>query len=410
MIIDIDKKTLRSIFLGIAGCIFLYWLLHETERVHAVWLVIQSIISPFVVGAGLAFIANVPMRRIEMLLGDISKPGARRGIAIVLTVIALLLVLTAVFWLLIPQVMRTAETFASKLPGFFADVETRVRNFLADNPELMDFVYENTDLENIDLPALIQRVIDMVGSSVAAIAAGAFSAIGSVTSALVNAVISVVFALYCLARKEILARQGRRLLYAFLPENFCDKTVRIFRLANSTFSNFLSGQFIEVCILGCMFAVSMMIFRMPYIPLVSVLVAVTAFIPLVGAFVGCIFGALFILVDNPMQAVWFVVMFLILQQIEGNLIYPRVVGTSIGLPGMWVLVAVAVGGELMGVGGMFLMIPIASVLYSLLREITGKRLEARSVAAEKLTIQPPELVSIFSEMRKRRAVKKSGKK
>jgi predicted PurR-regulated permease PerM len=213
-------------------------------------------------------------------------------------------------------------------------------------------------------------------------------------------VIGIVFALYCLFGKETLARQGRRLLYAFFPENVSDETIRVMRLTNSTFSNFLSGQCVEVCILGSLFAISMAIFRMPYIPLVSVLVAVTAFIPIVGAFVGCVLGAFFIFVDDPLLAVGFVVMFLILQQIENNLIYPRVVGTSIGLPGMWVLLAVAVGGELMGVAGMFLMIPFASVLYTLLREVTNSRLENREIAPEKLIPQPPELKSHRKERRR----------
>ena len=177
--------------------------------------------------------------------------------------------------------------------------------------------------------------------------------------------------------------------------------MRILRLANATFSNFLSGQCIEVCILGCMFAISMAIFRMPYIPLVSVLVAVTAFIPVVGAWVGCVFGAFLILVANPMQAVWFVVMFVVLQQIENNLIYPRVVGTSIGLSGMWVLVAVAVGGELMGVAGMFLMIPITSVIYTLLRESTNKHLQTKEIPADKLKEQPPELTKKFKFKKKK---------
>jgi len=219
-------------------------------------------------------------------------------------------------------------------------------------------------------------------------------------------VIGIVFAVYCVFQKELLARQGRRLLYAFLPEKFCDATVRILRLTNSTFSNFLSGQCLEVCILGCMFAISMAIFQMPYIPLVSVLVAVTAFIPVVGAFVGCIIGALFILVANPIQAVWFVLMFLVLQQIENNIIYPRVVGTSIGLPGMWVLFAVAIGGELMGVIGMFLMIPMAAVLYALLHEITHKRLNNRNIDPDKLIDHPPELHSKLKERFKKAGQKK----
>jgi predicted PurR-regulated permease PerM len=151
-----------------------------------------------------------------------------------------------------------------------------------------------------------------------------------------------------------------------------------------------------------MFAISMAIFQMPYIPLVSVLVAVTAFIPVVGAWVGCVLGTFFILIANPIQALWFVVMFLILQQIENNLIYPRVVGTSIGLSGMWVLVAVALGGEFMGVAGMFLMIPMVAVLYVLLREVTNHRLEEKVVVSDKLEAQPPELVSHLKRKRKKK--------
>lgn len=399
---ELNKKTLRNVFLIASACIVLYWILHETERVNAVLELVGSILSPFAVGAGLAFIFNVPMRRIESMLNDITHLGLRRFVAILLTLLAFVFVLAIVFWLLIPQVIQTAETFASKLPAFFARTETMIREFLADNPELMEFIYENTSFESVDIAGLVQKVIDMVGASVSTIVGGTFSAIGGFAGALVNGVISLVFAMYCLARKEILARQGRRLIYAFLPESVCDEIIRILRLTNSTFSNFLSGQFIEVCILGCMFAVAMMIFRMPYIPLVSVLVAVTAFIPLVGAFVGCFLGALFILVDNPILAVWFVVMFLVLQQIEGNMIYPRVVGTSIGLPGMWVLVAVAIGGELMGVFGMFIMIPLASVIYTLLGEVTRNRIAVRNIDPAKLQDQPPEIQSKFGKRKKKK--------
>ena len=174
------------------------------------------------------------------------------------------------------------------------------------------------------------------------------------------------------------------------------------RLTNTTFSNFISGQCLEAVILGGMFAVAMLVFKMPYVALVSVIISVTALVPLVGAFVGCFLGAFFILVDNPMQAVWFVVMFLVLQQIEGNLIYPKVVGTSIGLPGMWVLVAVTVGGELMGIGGMFIMIPVVSVLYTLLREITEERLSHRNIDADKLRAHPLIIKSKMKEKREHR--------
>ena len=406
----IDKKTIRNIFLGVAGCILLYWVLHETGRLVTAYNTVMGIISPFLVGAVVAFILNVPMRAIEGLLVKVKKPDARRALAVILTLLAVLLILTLVFSLLIPQVTATAESLAAKLPGFFVRVEESILKFLQDNPDLLAWVNENTDFASMDISSLIEKSLGVVGDSISGIISSTVSTIGSISGSVVNAVIGVVFAVYCLFAKENLARQGRRILYAFLPEAWCDVTVRVLRLTNSTFSNFLSGQCLEVCILGTMFAVSMAIFRMPYIPLVSLLVAVTAFIPIVGAFTGCILGALFILVDNPVQAIWFVAMFLILQQIENNLIYPRVVGTSIGLPGMWVLFAVTIGGEFMGVAGMFLMIPVVAVLYVLLREATNARLENKDIAADKLLPQPPDLESHFKKNRARRKQKRAEKK
>ncbi len=387
----IEKKTLRNIFIGVIVCIVLYWLLHETERVKSVLSVISGIVSPFLLGAGLAFVLNVPVRAIERGLGGIKKDGARRMVAIVITLLCVALVLALVFYLLIPQLSETIQSLIPKLKAFFISIETAISSFLAENPKIMQWVTVNTDLEKFDWAGLVEKMLAVLGNSASTIVSSAFAAIGSITGALMNTFIAVVFAFYCLAQKETLARQGRKLMYAFLPEKFADETIRILQLTNNTFSNFLSGQCIEVCILGAMFAVSMAIFRMPYIPLVSVLIAVTAFIPVVGAWVGCACGAFLILVANPLQAVGFVVMFLVLQQIENNLIYPKVVGTSIGLSGMWVLVAVAVGGELFGVAGMFLMIPVAAVLYTLLREVTYKKLAGKTVAAEKLQIREQEL-------------------
>lgn len=391
---ELNRKTYRNIFLGVIGCIVLYWILHETERVDSVLSSINNLLSPFVVGAGLAFIANVPLRFFERLLKRISNRGLRRSLAIVITLVAVLLVLSLVFWLLIPQLILTVEAFFSVLPGFISDVQSMITNFLDKHPKIMEYISSlNIDFESIDFASYIEQALSFLGNSITTVLSGAISAIGTITTSLVNAVISIAFAVYCLARKEVLSRQGRMLAYSFLPEHAADQTIRIMRLTNSTFSNFLSGQCVEVCILGTLFAIAMAIFDMPYIPLVSVLIAITAFIPLVGAFVGCALGALFILVDDPSKAFWFVIMFLVIQQIENNLIYPRVVGTSIGLPGMWVLLAVSVGGEVMGVGGMFLMIPLASVVYTLMRELTHNRLNARGIDPEKLREQPPELQS-----------------
>lgn len=403
---EINKKTLRNLFLIAAAGIVLYWILHETERVKTVYNVVKGVFSPFVLGAGIAFVLNVPMRAFEGVLKKLKNDKFRRLIAVVLTILAVLLVLTLVSVLLIPQLIETVNTLVDRLNEF--NLETFISDMMAQYPAVMTWIINYTNLENFDVFSIIQQALAMFGSGISAILGGTFSAISTVFGGIVDFVIALVFALYCLFQKETLARQGRKLLYAFLPENAGDYIVRVLRLSNSTFSNFLSGQCVEVCILGCLFAISMAIAGMPYIPLVSILIAVTAFIPIVGAFVGCIVGAFLIFVNDPTswQVVIFVVMFLVIQQVENNLIYPRVVGTSIGLNGMWVLVAVAVGGELFGIAGMFLMIPFASVIYTLLREVTNKRLSGMKIDPEKLKDQPPELRSHFKEKQKIKKAKR----
>ncbi|MBE6976293.1 MAG: AI-2E family transporter [Ruminococcaceae bacterium] len=404
---ELNKKTLRNIFLGVAGCILLYWLLHETERLKVIWGSVVNVLSPFLVGAALAFVLNVPMRAIERLLRKIKKDGLRRALAIVLTLLVVALVLTGVIWLLVPQLIDTLQSLIATIPAFIARVQNNVMGFLNDRPQILEWLQNNTSLQDFNWQSLIERAVDLASNSVTVIFNTAVSLVVELSTGIFNAVLSIVFAIYCLGRKEILARQGRRLVYSVLPEKAADEVIRILRMTNASFSNFISGQGLEALILGAMFAVSMLIFGMPYIPLISVIISVTALVPIVGAFVGCFIGAFFILMQNPTMAFWFVIMFLVLQQIEGNLIYPRVVGTSIGLPGMWVLVAVAIGGDIMGVGGMLLMIPLAAVVYALLREFTDKRVAAKGIPRDKLQAHPPELKSGFKKKREQRKAKKN---
>ena len=398
----IDKKLLRNLFFVAAGCVILAWVLLDTERVRGLFDFLWGLFSPFAAGAAIAFVFNVPMRWIENQLEGITKPGTRRGLAIILTIFALVLVAMFVVELLVPQIGLTVDSLRERIPAFVERTGGRLMEFMEKNPDLREWVYETTNLESIDWPTLLQKTLTVIGEGVTSVMGSAFNVIGNVTGAIVNTVIGIVFAIYCLGRKDILASQGKRILYSILPEHTTDEIIRVLRLTNSTFSNFISGQCLEACILGCLFAVAMAVFKMPYIPLVSVVIAVTALIPVVGAFVGCVVGAFFILVNDPFQALTFIAMFLVIQQLENNLIYPRVVGTSIGLPGMWVLVAVTIGGEIMGVGGMLVMIPLASVLYTLAREFTDKRLAQRGIPLEKLENRPPEIKSQFRKNKERK--------
>lgn len=398
---QIDRKLMHRIFWLIAGSIVFAWLVLDTDRATALFTKVWDLFAPFAWGAGIAFIFNVPMRGIERQLEGMKSPGLRRTLAIILTFAALVLVIMFVVELLLPQIRQTTATLMERIPAFVERTSATLVDFMADNPELQVWVMEAFDVKSLDWPTLLKDGLSFVGNQVSTMMGSAVTVIGSVTTAIFNGVISTVFAIYCLGRKEILARQGRRILYSILPEHLTDEIIRILRLTNATFSSFISGQCLEAVILGCLFAVAMVIFGMPYAPLVSVIIAVTALIPVVGAFVGCVVGAFFILVDSPIQAVTFVAMFLVIQQLENNLIYPRVVGTSIGLPGMWVLLAVTVGGEIMGVGGMLAMIPLASVCYTLAREFTDKRLAQRNIPEEKLQDHPLETRKKYQQKTKR---------
>lgn len=405
--LEVNKKLITRIFWSVCGCVVLYWLLHDAERVNAVKTTLSNVFSPFILGGVLAFILNVPMRFLENApFKKIKNQVLRRSLAVVLTFIFLVLVLSLVVWLLVPQLINTVNALVPALVDFATRLEHVVKNLLEDNPTVQEWLNANTNFGKENWSSLINEALSKVANVASSVLGSAVTAVGSLFSRAFNAVIALVFCIYCLFQKETLARQGRKLLYAYCKESFADGVIRVFRLTNSTFSNFLSGQCIEVCILGSLFAICMAIFRMPFIPLISVVIAVTAFIPIVGAWTGCILGAFLIFVQDPMLAVWFVVMFLVIQQVENNMIYPRVVGTSVGLSGMWVLVAVSVGGELMGVIGMFLMIPIASVLYTLFKEVVNHKLQNSTIDSKKLEPQPPELKSKLKVNREKRKLLK----
>ena len=402
----IDKKLMHRIFGLIAGAILFAWLILDTARATVLLENIWELVSPFVAGAGIAFIFNVPMRAIENQLEGMRKPGLKRALALILTLLCLVLVIMFVFELLIPQLRLTIASLSEKIPAFIDRTAQNLMVMVAENPEVGTWIQQTFNLQSLDWANIVKDVLGWMGNQISSVMGSAVSVIGSVTSGIVKTVIAVVFAIYCLGSKETLARQFRRVFYAVLPEHTTDEIIRVMRLTIVTFTNFISGQCLEAVILGALFAVVMGILRMPYIPLVSVIIAVTALIPIVGAFVGCVVGAFFILVNDPLQAVTFIAMFLVLQQLENNLIYPRVVGTSVGLPGMWVFVAVTIGGEIMGVAGMLVMIPLTSVLYTLVGEFTSHRLEQRKIPQDKLQNQPIVTGNVRAQKRAQREQKR----
>lgn len=393
---EMEKKLKkRRIVLGVAIALLVAYLF-AGDQVKAAYHTIRGVISPFTLGAIFAFILNVPMRAIERRLDFIKKARFKRFVSVVITVLIVLVILSMVSYLLVDQIVRELTKLSSQV----------------DIPQLEAWVLKISKLEGANPLETVKTVIGYFtknsNGAIGSVLSGAFSAIGSIAAGVLEALIALVFAFYCLFQKETLCRQGRKLLYAFFAEENADKVIRVVRLSSKTFADFLSGQCLEAFILGSLFAIFMAIFRMPYILLVSTLIAVTAFIPYVGAWTGAIIGGLLILIGGePMKAVVYVIMSIVLQAIENNIIYPRVVGRSVGLSGMWVLVAIAVGGALKGIIGMIVMIPMAAVIQTLLREATGKRLGNKNIDPEKLTPQPPEMRQRFFGRKKAEKTKDS---
>ena len=375
-----ENKTFLRNVLGIATfCILLYWGLQNMDRVGGFLGTVAGLLMPFLIGAAMAFILNVPMRAIETHLPQ-KLQRAHRGISLVITLAGVIGVVMVVSLLVLPQLQNTVQTIAARMPAFWAQAQEWANELMIRYPELADWL---SDAGNLNMRNVTQQVMDWLKNGGLALVGNTVTAATGIISGFVNFFIAFIFAIYLLFQKETLSRQGRMLLFAWMRPEHAEKVLEVLRLANKTFSNFLSGQCLEACILGALFAVGMLLFRMPYVLLVSVLVAVTALIPVFGAFIGCFVGAFLILIQNPMQAVVFVILFLVIQQIEGNLIYPRVVGSSVGLPSVWVLTAVTLGGSMFGVVGMLVMIPLCSVLYSLLRTATRNRLSKREVSRQK---------------------------
>ena len=376
-----NKQNIRSLLLVICGGVAFYVALQNLGAVVLGLRWLMGILSPFLLGGTIAFILNVPMRAIERQLFPRKRRGGklRRPLALVLTLLAVIGVLTLAVCVIGPGVGDASRSVVEQIPTAMERLEEQLTLLETYLPQLEAFI---VDL-NVDWTALSQKMIALAKGWGGNLISTGGGLIGGVVSGVSTFVIGLIFSFYLLMQKEKLARQGRQVLYALLPERKADHALDILRLSSRTFSSFLSGQCLEAVILGTLFVIAMTIFRMPYALLVGVLIALTALIPIVGAFIGCAVGAILIAITDPWKALMFIVLFLVLQQIEGNLIYPHVVGSSVGLPSIWVLAAVTLGGNLMGIVGMLFFIPLCSVLYALFRGYVQKRLVEKKVPARK---------------------------
>lgn len=393
---ELNKETIKKIIFIIFIAIVMFYGLNNFGIVIGLLGKGISLCFPFILGCAMAFIINVPMSKIENLLfkkvksKKIKKAG--RPIAVVLTILIVVAVLAGAILVIVPEIGVTAKSLIDQIPGAWDNFI----KWLETTPLNGDLIekYEK-EIENV-WNNMSDAVISMLKTGAVGALNTGIGVVSGVVSGVTNFVISFIFSIYVLLQKEKLGEQITRVMRAVLPENKVEKILKISSLTNTTFANFITGQCLEACILGTMFVVAMTVLQIPYALLIGILIAFTALIPIVGAFIGCMVGVFLIVIVSPVKALVFIILFLILQQIEGNLIYPHVVGNSVGLPSIWVLVAVTIGSKVMGITGMIIFIPVFSVAYALLREfVNGKERERAAVIIEDTVEETGENSSEF---------------
>ena len=378
---DLSKLSMKKIRELIIFTVLLVVALWKFEVVIDVLKTIWGIIFPFVLGGAIAFVINVPMSFLEKKIFGKTKDGNKVGkklarpISLLLTIILAVGVIALVMFGVIPQLTRTMGSLMISIANFVPQMQNWIRDFSHNNQEIMKLVNQ----VQFNQDQAIKWGISILGSGAGNMMNTTMSAVGSIVSGFATFFIAFSFACYILFQKEKLHVQIRKVFFAFISKQKAEAFLKICSLTYQTFANFLTGQCVEAVILGSMFVVTLSILKMPYALLIGTLIAFTALIPIFGAFIGCAVGCFLIFMVNPKQAILFIIVFLILQQIEGNLIYPHVVGGSVGLPSIWVLAAVTIGGNLMGIVGMLIFIPLVSVLYTIFREFVYLRLKEKNI-------------------------------
>ncbi len=377
------KLGIRGILLVVTFAIFLYWALNNLSSIGSAIKAVISLLSPFIIGFAIAFIINavlVPLEKAwnRIFNGAKEKPKdiakkLKRPVCLVLSTVIVIGVIFAIIFMVIPELKVTISAFADKLPGFISKLNvwfTQLSEILAKYKIELPETTFNADKILDALNSFITKRGEFVLDKTVDITSSIFSVI-------FNTVLAFVFSMYLLSQKEKVSKKATGILYATMRRKNADLIIRICSLTNSTFTKFVTGQLTEAVIIGFLCFIGMLLFDMPYAPVISVLIGATALIPIFGAFIGTAIGAVLILSVDFMTAVWFVVFIIVLQQLESNLIYPRVVGKSVGLPGILVLSAVTLGGGLFGFVGILLGVPVCSVLYCIFNEFIAKRLEEK---------------------------------
>ena len=376
IVIPVNKKIMKYVLLIITFTFVMYWAATNTDTLVGMVEKILSLFSPFLIGLCLAFIINTILSPLEKMWDKIwkkrkgkIKDKLKRPVCLVFSTLIVFGVVFAIIFMLIPELINTVSSLVNMVPEFIKKVE-----FWWEDLKVILEQY-NIVLPNLDFD--LTKVINTVNTFISNYGEKFINTTVNITTTIinffVNIVLAIVFSIYILSQKETLGRQIKNVLFAVFPKERTEKLFNFASITNQSFSKFVVGQLLEAVIIGILCFIGMLIFRMPYAGVISVLVGFTALIPVFGAFIGTAVGAFLILLVDPMKAIWFVVFIVILQQIEGNLIYPKVVGKSVGLPGIWVLTAVTIGGGAFGIAGMLFSVPVCSVLYVLLKAFVAKR-------------------------------------
>lgn len=373
-----DVKRIKQMILFSILLIVAFW---KYEVIFQMFSYILKIFFPFLLGGAIAFVLNVPMNFLEKKISSSKKDSSKkislkmiRFISLGIVVVSVVCIVGVILFILIPRLIHTFQNIGNQLDLFWNSISLyfdKIGKWTA----MLDWV-------GVDQKNFSGEIQKFFISGTGGLWDSTFKIARGVVRGIINTLIAVVFSLYLLMQKETLGMQVKKVLYAFFRRGRVDAFLEVMRLTYHTFSGFLTGQCVEAVILGSMFVGMLLIFKIPYALLIGILIAFTALVPVFGALAGCLIGTFLIFVTDPVKAMIFIIIFVILQQIEGNFIYPRVVGNSVGLPSIWVLGAVTLGGNLMGITGMLIFIPLVSVLYALFREIVYLKLKKSGIEPE----------------------------
>lgn len=374
-----DKRILRYLSMAAAAALGVRYF----DEILAGGGFLLQIVKPLLIGAVIAYVLNLVLRVVEKFYFPHTKNRiliqTRRPVCILISLLLITGAFFLLFRLVIPELISAIQIVAEELPKLFEGIKNFVVRSSRQFPEIQFWATEQ--IESLNWADLTKNLLNHLTNGLTSLVSSTIRFVTVVFGGLMQLSISLIFAIYLLANKEKLARQGRRLMKAYLKKKTAERIEYVLDAAHTVFSSFIGGQCTEAVILGSLCALGMWILRLPYVPMVSAFVGVMALIPIVGAYLEVIVGAFMILTVDPFQALVFVIFMILLQQFEGNLIYPRVMGASIGMPGMWVLAAVTVGGGFFGIPGMLIGVPTAATLYRLLKADVSKR-TAREAEAD----------------------------